>query len=56
MQTERATVFRQESPRTVDPLVLEKMQAKLKFLEDSNAVMQTRNQTLVAENKEILSR
>ncbi|XP_076224199.1 uncharacterized protein LOC116424456 [Nomia melanderi] len=55
MEAERATVFRQEPARSVDPLV-EKMQAKLKFLEDSNVVMQTRNQTLVAENKALLSR
>ncbi|XP_076643262.1 uncharacterized protein LOC143353658 [Halictus rubicundus] len=55
-QNGRASSCRQETRRNVDPHILEKMQAKLRHLEDSNVVVQTRNQTLVAENKTLLSK
>ncbi|KZC08774.1 PREDICTED: uncharacterized protein LOC107186837 [Dufourea novaeangliae] len=53
MQTGRMAVCKQE--KQLDTLVFEKMQTRLKFLEDSNTVIQTRNQNLVAENKALLS-
>ncbi|XP_076278878.1 uncharacterized protein LOC143208356 isoform X2 [Lasioglossum baleicum] len=57
MQNGRVSSCRQETRRNVvDPLILEKMQAKLRHLEDSNVVVQTRNQTLVTENKMLLSK
>ncbi|XP_033335433.2 uncharacterized protein LOC117225781 [Megalopta genalis] len=56
MVTGRASSCRQESVRSVDPNVLEKMQTALKMLEDSNVAMQTRNQSLVEENKALLAK
>ncbi|XP_076686254.1 uncharacterized protein LOC143378435 [Andrena cerasifolii] len=41
--------------KQADALILERMQTKMRFLEDSNTVMQTRNQNLIAENKVLTS-
>ncbi|KAK1129222.1 hypothetical protein K0M31_020350 [Melipona bicolor] len=43
--------FKQEAMKHGDAITLERMQTKMKFLEDSNIVMQTRNQNLITENK-----
>ncbi|KAK9303441.1 hypothetical protein QLX08_004921 [Tetragonisca angustula] len=52
MQTGRMTpTFKQEAMKHGDAITLERMQTKMKFLEDSNIVMQTRNQNLITENK-----
>ncbi|XP_026674606.1 uncharacterized protein LOC113465120 [Ceratina calcarata] len=56
MQTERMTPTytncKAETVKHGDGGVpLEKIQTKMKFLEDSNIVMQTRNQNLITENK-----
>ncbi|XP_076240326.1 uncharacterized protein LOC143182889 [Calliopsis andreniformis] len=46
---------KQEASKHADALIFEKMQTKMRFLEDSNTVMQTRNQNLITENKVLTS-
>ncbi|XP_034191156.2 uncharacterized protein LOC117609219 isoform X1 [Osmia lignaria lignaria] len=55
IHTPRAT-YKQETTIHGDQLAIEKMQTKIKFLENSNIVMQTRNQKLITENKALMSR
>lgn len=47
--------LKQETMKHGDTITLEKIQTKIKFLEDSNIVMQTRNQNLITENKALAS-
>ncbi|KOC62773.1 hypothetical protein WH47_03757 [Habropoda laboriosa] len=47
---------KQDTTKNVDTLGVEKLQTRMKFLEDSNIVMQKRNQNLIAENKALVSR
>ncbi|XP_078050697.1 uncharacterized protein LOC144477107 [Augochlora pura] len=56
MLSGRASSCRQETVRSVDPNVIEKMQATLKMLEESNMAVQSRNQSLVEENKMLLAK
>ncbi|XP_076163946.1 uncharacterized protein LOC143144949 [Ptiloglossa arizonensis] len=57
MQPVRTTPCQQETTKqAVDALVFEKMQTRMKLLEDSNFAMQSRNQNLLAENKALSSR
>lgn len=46
-----APIYKQETAKHGDATMMEKIQTKMKFLEDSNIVMQTRNQNLITENK-----
>ncbi|XP_026301689.1 uncharacterized protein LOC100576779 [Apis mellifera] len=46
-----APTYKQETAKHGDATMMEKIQTKMKFLEDSNIVMQTRNQNLITENK-----
>ncbi|CAL7952320.1 unnamed protein product [Xylocopa violacea] len=59
METERIPLaYKQETMKHVnerDTVTLDKMQTKMRFLEDSNIVMQTRNQNLITENKALVS-
>lgn len=56
MQTGRMTPsYKHETMKHGEALAMEKMQTKMKFLEDSNIVMQTRNQNLITENKALAS-
>lgn len=56
MQSGRMTpTLKQETMKHGDTITLEKIQTKIKFLEDSNIVMQTRNQNLITENKALAS-
>lgn len=50
-----APTYKQETTKHGDAIVMEKIQTKMKFLEDSNIVMQTRNQNLITENKALTS-
>ncbi|XP_076388314.1 uncharacterized protein LOC100876679 isoform X2 [Megachile rotundata] len=53
-QTGRST-YKQETLLHGDQIAIDKMQTKMKFLENSNIVMQTRNQNLITENKALAS-
>lgn len=55
LQAGRIATSKQEMTKQADALILERMQTKMRFLEDSNTVMQTRNQNLIAENKVLTS-
>lgn len=50
-----APIYKQETTKHGDATMMEKIQTKMKFLEDSNIVMQTRNQNLITENKALTS-
>ncbi|CAK9797129.1 hypothetical protein ANTPLA_LOCUS1101 [Anthophora plagiata] len=54
-RTMTSTYKQDVTMKNVDTLSLEKLQTKMKFLEDSNIVMQKRNQNLINENKALAS-
>ncbi|CAK9815420.1 hypothetical protein ANTQUA_LOCUS8428 [Anthophora quadrimaculata] len=54
-RTMTSTYKQDATMKNVDTVSLEKLQTKMKFLEDSNIVMQKRNQNLINENKALAS-